>query len=53
MTKFVNMDYDASTNQWWIDAIPNYPTDTARVRTFYATESAADAYYNSIIDNFA
>ena len=35
MTKFVNMDYDASTNQWWIDAIPNYPTDTARVSTFY------------------
>ena len=49
--KFVNMDYDESSNQWWIYAMNNYPEDTETTRTWYPTKNDAYVYYYSIINN--
>jgi len=44
------MDYDTTSEKWWIDTFDNWPSyDTTR--TWYNTKEEAMTYYYSIINN--
>ena len=50
MNYFCNMDYDTTSEKWWVDAFDNWPSYST-TRTWYNTKEEAYIYYYSIINN--
>lgn len=46
MSKFINMDFDSSTNKWWVEYIDD-SNITQKIE--YNTEAEAKAKYNQIV----